>query len=339
MIKIGIVGISGYSGGTTLERLLNHPQVRVTYVSANNTTGAIDDIWPRLAGKTKLVCKPFDLDKAVNLCDLVFLAVPHTVSMAITPKLLKAGCAVIDLSGDYRLKNPSLYKKWYGKAHRDSANLSKAVYGLPELYREDIKQADLIANPGCYPTAALLALAPFMSTYGQFAQSVMIDAKSGTSGAGRKANVALSFSEVDENFRAYKVLNHQHAPEIDQYLSRLSAKKVSVDFVPHLLPVHRGILETIYIPLNEKLSLSTLRTVYTRFYKTEPFIRILPSGAQPELNNVTGTNMCDIGLAMNSSNRLLVVTCVIDNLVKGAAGQAIQNMNIMNGFKETEGLL
>lgn len=338
MIKIGIVGVSGYSGGTLLDLLLKHPEVRVTYVSANNTTGKISDIWPHLTGKTALICRKFDLKKAVLNCDLLFLAVPHTVSMAITPGLLKAGIAVIDLSGDYRLKSLSQYKKWYGKPHTDGKNLSNAVYGLPELYREDIKHTDLIANPGCYPTAALLALSPFISTYGHLAESIIIDAKSGTSGAGRKANVALNFSEVNENFKAYKVLNHQHAPEIDQYLSKISQAPIKVDFVPHLLPVHRGILETIYVPLNDKITASTLHTVYNRFYKIEPFIRIVSPGQQPELKNVVGTNMCDIGIELSKNNRLLVITCVIDNLLKGAAGQAIQNMNLMNGFKETMGL-
>jgi len=338
MIRIGIVGISGYSGGTALELLLKHPDVRVTYVSANNTTGKVSDIWPQLAGKTNLVCKKFDLKKAVDLCDLVFLAVPHTTSMKLAPKLLKAGIPVIDFSGDYRFNSAHQYKKWYGTTHSDSKNLGKAVYGLPELYRENIKKAQLVANPGCYPTAALLALAPFVSIYGKSVESIIIDAKSGVSGAGRKAKVVLNFCEVNENFKAYKVLNHQHAPEIDFYASKISNKPVKINFVPHLLPVNRGILETIYINLNQKLSVSVLHQVYKRFYKTEPFVRILPSGGQPELKNVVGTNMCDIGLEISPDKRLLVITSAIDNLVKGAAGQAIQNMNIMNGFKETTGL-
>lgn len=338
MINIGIVGISGYSGVTALELLLKHPKVRVTYASANNTEGKVTDIWPQLAGKTNLICTKFNLKKAVSLCDLIFLAVPHTVSMALTPNLLKKGVLVIDLSGDYRLKDAQQYKKWYGKAHVDSKNLGEAVYGLPELYREDIKKAKLIANPGCYPTAALLALTPFVSIHGKSTQSIAIDAKSGISGAGRKASAALNFAEVNENFKPYKVLNHQHAPEIDLYLSKLSTKPIKIDFVPHLLPVNRGILETIYVRLDQKLNLDTLHKVYTRFYKTEPFVQILPLGQQPELKNVVRTNMCDIGLAISEDNRLLVITSAIDNLVKGAAGQAIQNMNIMKGFKETTGL-
>lgn len=339
MIKIGIIGISGYSGAMTLELLLKHRDARVTYVSANNTVGKVADIWPHLAGKTKLSCGKFDLKKCVSLCELVFLAVPHTVSMNITPALLKAGVDVIDLSGDYRLDSITAYKKWYGKAHKDRKNLSNAVYGLPELYRERIKKARLIANPGCYPTAAIVALAPIVATHDSDISTISIDAKSGTSGAGRKASVAMNFSEVNENFRAYKVLKHQHAPEIEQYLTKISNKSIKVAFVPHLLPVTRGILETIYVHFKKKVSLPEIRKIYGRFYKTEPFIRIYPAGAQPDLKNVEGTNMCDIGLEASPDNRLCVITCAIDNLVKGAAGQAVQNMNIMKGFQETEGLL
>jgi N-acetyl-gamma-glutamyl-phosphate reductase len=338
MIKIGIIGISGYSGGMVLELLLQHPQARVTYVSANNTAGRLDAIWPHLAGRTDLVCRKFDLKVAVTKCHLIFLAVPHTVSMKLAPKFLKEGISVIDLSGDYRLNSPSQYEQWYGTPHTDSKNLVNAVYGLPELYRADIKKARLIANPGCYPTAALLALAPFVSTQGELIESIIIDAKSGVSGAGRKASVALNYCEVNENFKAYKVLQHQHAPEIDLYLSRIAARPVKVDFVPHLLPVNRGILETIYIRTKQKITLSTLQQVYQRFYKTEPFVDILANGQQPELKDVVGTNNCKISLTHSSDGRLLVMTSVIDNLIKGAAGQAVQNMNIMNGFQETAGL-
>ena len=338
MTKIGIIGISGYSGGMVLELLLKHPKAQVTYVSANNTEGRIDDIWPYLAGKTDLVCRKFEQQKAIQKCDLVFLAVPHTISMKLTPEFLSKDIAVIDLSGDYRLSNPGQYKQWYGAVHTDSKNLSKAVYGLPELYREDIKKARLIANPGCYPTAAILSLAPLISTQGESIESIIIDAKSGVSGAGRKANVALNYCEVNENFKAYKVLKHQHAPEIDLYLSKIASKPVSIDFVPHLLPVNRGILETIYVRTKQKFPLGDVQKLYTRFYKTEPFVDIVPAGAQPELKDVVGTNKCKIGLAQSDDGRLIVITGVIDNLVKGAAGQAIQNMNIMYGFPETAGL-
>ncbi len=339
MVRVGIVGISGYSGVTTLEILLKHPGVRVTYVSANNTKGKVDEIWPHLKGRTALKCSPFDIQKAVKFCDVIFLAVPHTVSMAITPKLLTANKKVIDFSGDYRLKNTSDYKKWYGTDHKDKNNLKQSVYGLPELYRQNIKKAKLIANPGCYPTAAILTLAPLIATNASTIESVVIDAKSGVSGAGRRATLNFSFTEVNENFKAYKVLKHQHTPEIALYLSKISRKPVTVNFVPHLLPVNRGILETIYVHLKKRLSITDLHKAYTRFYKTEPFVRVLPLGQQPELKHVVKTNYCDIALTMNNNNKLLVLTSTIDNLLKGASGQAVQNMNIMCGFKETEGLL
>ncbi len=339
IIRVGIIGVSGYSGGTVLEYLLHHPYVRVTYVSANNTEGRITDIWPRLQGQTKLVCRPYCYEEAVEKCDVVFLAVPHTVAFTVAPPLLRAGIKVIDLSGDYRLNSPLTYKKWYGKAHKDKNNLKKAIYGLPELFRVAIRDADLISNPGCYPTAALLALAPMAAIYSDNIAGIIIDAKSGVSGAGKKVHSAFMFGHVHENFKAYKVLNHQHAPEIEQFLNRIARHTLPMTFVPHLLPVFRGILETIYIQLDGTISLSDIYTLYSRFYKTESFVRVLPLGSQVETRHVWGTNYCDLSLALNESKDMLVITSVIDNLVKGAAGQAIQNMNIMCNFAEETSLL
>ena len=338
MIKVGVVGISGYSGYETLNILLQHPSVRVCYVTANSTLGAVGDIWPQLRGKTNLICDKFDSKKALASCDLIFLAVPHATSMGIVPDLLKAGKHVIDLSGDYRLKTPSLYKKWYGTNHMDSRRLGKTVYGLPEIYREKIKKAQLIANPGCYPTAAILALAPLVSTHPKAIQSIIIDAKSGVSGAGRKTNASFMFCEVSDNFKAYKVTAHQHTPEIDQHLSVISGGSAAVIFVPHLLPINRGILETIYVTLTERVKVAHIQSIYKKFYKIEPFVRVLPEGRQTELKNVVGTNMCEISMASREEANVLVITVSIDNLLKGAAGQAVQNMNIMCGFSEQEGL-
>lgn len=338
MVNVGIVGVSGYSGMTALELLLPHPNVRVTYVSANNTTGKVNEIWPRFAGQTRLYCGKFDLARA-SLCNCVLLALPHTVAMSVVPKLLKNGVRVIDLSGDYRLNAAADYKKWYHTSHLDKLNLKKAVYGLPELYREDIRQARLISNPGCYPTAALLALAPIATIHPAWINEIVIDAKSGVSGAGRQASVALNYCEVNENFKAYKVLNHQHTPEIELHLKRCAEKNVRVQFVPHLLPVNRGILETIYLRLPRKTSQSKIRQLYEHFYKTEPFVRVLRAGEQPELKHVVKTNFCDIALAMSPDEQWLVVTSAIDNLVKGAAGQAVQNLNIMFNLNESDGLL
>ncbi|MFH1359620.1 MAG: N-acetyl-gamma-glutamyl-phosphate reductase [Candidatus Omnitrophota bacterium] len=339
MTKVGIVGISGYSGGLALELLLKHPFARVTYVSANTTKGRIEEIWPHLKGKTKLYCDPFDLKKAIGLCDVLFLAVPHTVAMGIVPKLLKAGKRVIDISADYRLNDTKLYKTFYGQEHKDKKNLSLAVYGLPELYREKIKRADLVANPGCYPTAAILALAPLVALKAQGIESLTIDAKSGVSGAGRKAALSLLFSEVNESMKAYKVLTHQHTPEIEYYLSRLGKKALCVDFVPHLIPINRGILETIYVRYKKGKLPNKIHDLYMKFYKTEKFVRILKQGEQPEVKCVTGTNYCDISLAVEPKHRLIVITSVIDNLMKGASGQAVQNFNIMCGYRESAGLI
>ncbi|MEW5894509.1 MAG: N-acetyl-gamma-glutamyl-phosphate reductase [Candidatus Omnitrophota bacterium] len=337
MIRAGIVGISGYSGLALLRILLRHPQVRLTYVSANKTTGRVDEIWPQLKGITKLDCEKFKADRAAELCDLIFLAVPHTVPMEIVPQLLSKKLRIIDLSGDYRLADSGVYKKWYGKKHSDARRLSKAVYGLPEIYRARIAQADLIANPGCYPTAALLALAPLVSLQPAAIDSIIIDAKSGVTGAGKKTVPELMFSEVNETFKAYKIFHHQHTPEIEQYLSSMAGSNVSVTFTPHLTPMNIGIYETIYVRLNDKLTLK-LNSVYKKFYKTEPFVRIMNNDQPPEAKNVTGTNFCDIGLSYNKEKRLAIITVAIDNLIKGASGQAVQNMNIMCGFKETDGL-
>lgn len=338
MIKIGIVGISGYSGCTLLEILLKHKDVRVTYVAANNTRGPVAEIWPQFTNRTTLICEKIDVTQLKKNCDLVFLAVPHSTSMPITPKLLAAGLKVIDLSADYRLKSVNTYKKWYGVAHSDPKNLSKAVYGLPELNREKIKKASLIANPGCYPTAAALSLAPLVSTQSKDIQSIDIDAKSGVTGAGKKASVDLLYTEVNENFKAYKVLCHQHSPEIEQTLSRIAGSTVRINFVTHLLPINQGIFETTYVHLKNRVNLETIHELYKKFYKTEPFVRVLPLGKQPEIKFVVNTNFCDIGLATNERKDMLVITSAIDNLVKGAAGQAVQNMNIMCPFNETEAL-
>jgi N-acetyl-gamma-glutamyl-phosphate reductase len=338
-IRVGIVGISGYSGLATIKLLLNHPNVRLTYVSANTTQGKLAEIWPQLNGKTKLYCEQFNADKAASLCDVVFLAVPHCVSMEITPQLLAKKIAVIDLSGDYRLHSAAAYKKWYGKKHLDPRRLSKAVYGMPEIFRAKIAKATLIANPGCYPTAAILGLAPLVGLQTKAIGSIIIDAKSGVSGAGKKAVPSMMFAEVNESLKAYKIFCHQHTPEINQYLSIIAGKEIDATFTAHLLPITTGIYETIYVELaGDGFSASKIHNLYKKFYKTEPFVRVLKLGEAPEIKNVVGTNFCDIGLAFSKEKHQLIITVAIDNLIKGAAGQAIQNMNILFGFPETTGL-
>ncbi len=337
MINVGIVGVTGYAGEELLDILLGHPEVRVTCVQAKlDGATAIDELFPRFDARTTLTCTPPDTTRLISRCELVFLALPHTVSMEFVRPLLKAGKRVIDLSADYRLKESRVYERHYKVRHKDSLGLKQAVYGLPELYRAKIKGARLIANPGCYPTAAILACAPLVSCGLVDRSSIIIDAKSGTTGAGRKMAGELLSAEVNEDFRAYKVGVHQHAPEIDQVLSAVAGKKLAVTFVPHLLPLNRGILETVYLRRKKGASHGSLFALYQRFYKSEPFVRIKREGAYPRLKDVVMTNYCDI--AVKALGEQIIVISAIDNLLKGASGQAVQNMNIMYGFPEKMGL-
>ncbi len=338
-LRVGIVGVTGYSGLVLLEILLSHPGVDITFASAGSTTGEIADIWPQLKGKTSLICEEYSEQKIIQSCDAVFLAVPHTVAMQYVPALITAGITVIDLSGDYRLNDEAEYKKWYKAGHSDIKNLSKAIYGLPELYRDSIKSANLISNPGCYPTAAILALAPIIKNLSSDIDSIVIDAKSGVTGAGRKAHTSLLYSEVNENFKAYKVFAHQHSPEIDLYLADIAKGKIKTTFVTHLLPMNRGILETIYVKFKSPKKQTSIRDLYEQMYKAEPFVRLLEAGSQPETKHVAGTNYCDLAIESNDDGSMYVVTTVIDNLMKGASGQAVQNMNIRFGYSEQEGLI
>jgi N-acetyl-gamma-glutamyl-phosphate reductase len=340
MINAGIVGVTGYAGEELVDILLKHSEVRVTYVSSRtNKPLKLADLFPEFKNRTGLTCETTDVKKIISSCDAVFLALPHTASMEIAPAFLKAGKKVIDLSADYGLKSTKVYEKFYNTKHKDKANLPLAVYGLPELYRAKIKSANFIANPGCYPTVSILALAPLAALNLIDESSVIIDAKSGVTGAGRKIAEGLLFSEVNEDFKAYKVNIHQHAPEIDQELSKLAGKKVKVTFVPHLLPLSRGILATIYV---KKVKGSGYRgqglvSLYKKFYKKEPFIRIKDEGEFPSIKGVAMTNFCDIGIKEEADS--VIIVAAIDNLLKGASGQAVQNMNIMYGFPETTGLL
>lgn len=342
MVKVGIVGVTGFAGEKLLEILLGHSEVKVCNLSAKiEQEKDIGEIFPKFKNRLELPCYPVEKasDKIGSNCDLVFLALPHTVSMQMVPTLLKKGKKVIDLSADYRLKDVSVYEKFYVHQHQDKANLSTAVYGLPELYRQKIKGATLIANPGCYPTAAILALAPLFSCAVEEIdpKTIIIDAKSGVSGAGRKLLEGLLFVEVNEDFKAYKVNSHQHTPEIDQELSKLADKKIKTIFVPHLLPINQGILETIYLKkIKSRGRIKGLHKLYSNFYKTEPFVRIRKEGDFPRIKDVLNTNYCDIGIC--ESEEYVIIISAIDNLVKGASGQAVQNMNIMLGYPEQMGL-
>ncbi|MBU0605820.1 MAG: N-acetyl-gamma-glutamyl-phosphate reductase, partial [Candidatus Omnitrophica bacterium] len=260
----------------------------------------------------------------------------HTVSMKIAPVFLKAGKLVVDLSADYRL-DPKVYEKWYGIAHKDTTNLTQAVYGLPELYSDSIKKARLLANPGCYPTSVILGIAPALFEKAIDRSSIIADSKSGATGAGRKADIGLIFCEINENLKAYKVNEHQHKPEINTILSRVAGEDINIVFTPHLIPMNRGILSTIYLKLTRSMTTEAVVELYKKFYHGKPFVRVYDAGKLPQVRDVVGTNFCDIGVKVSGST-LIVVSC-IDNLTKGAAGQAVQNMNLMCGFDETEGLM
>ncbi len=343
MVNVGIVGATGYAGEILIDILLKHPNVRITDISAKiDKPQSISGIFPRFKNKIDLICAEPNIKELIKKCDAIFLALPHTVSMEIAPELLKAGKVVIDLSADYRFKDVKVYEQFYKTQHKDKARLDKAIYGLPELYRQKIKASKFIANPGCYPTAAILGLAPLLATNAIDPDSIIIDAKSGTSGAGRKLAQELLFSEVNEDFKAYKVNVHQHAPEIDQELSKVAGKKIKITFVPHLLPLNRGILETIYVKKSHPLARAgkaqgyKLVSLYKKFYKNEPFVRIKEEGFFPQVKDVSGTNFCDIGIKEDADT--IIVISVIDNLIKGAAGQAVQNFNIIYKFPESTAL-
>ncbi len=336
MIRASIVGATGYTGEEIVTILASHKDVRMTSLSAiiDKPTN-ISDIVPRLRGRLDIICKSFDFDEAVKASDVVFLALPHRVSMDFAPKFLKAGKKVIDLSADYRLPADT-YEKWYGKGHSDAENIEKAVYGLPELHRSQIKKALLIANPGCYPTSVILAVAPLVKNGVVELTGIIADSKSGITGAGRKASIDLLFAEVADNFKAYKIGSHQHMPEMSQELKKLAGRDVNILFVPHVIPIRRGILSTIYMKPKKKVNQKEVNEIYADFYKNEFFVRFLGE-TLPQIKDVVYTNFCDIGVKITGEN--IVAVSVIDNLVKGAAGQAVQNMNIMYGFDEKEGLV
>ena len=340
MINVGIIGATGYAGEELIDILLKHPEVRISYLAAEiDKPTYIDEIFPRFKNRIKLICDSLNINLAASKCNLLFLALPHTVSMTVVPALLKANKRVIDLSADYRLSNVKIYEKFYKTKHNDIENLKKAVYGLPEIYRAKIKNAFLVANPGCYPTAAILGLAPLVACQTPDNETIIIDAKSGVTGTGRKALQEYSFCEINEDAYAYKINVHQHMPEINQELSRLATRRVKITFVPHLISINRGILETIYVRYNKKLKIKNEKLIglYNKFYKKEPFIRIKEKEETVRIKDVVNTNFCDI--AVKGSEELIIINTAIDNLGKGAAGQAVQNMNIMCGYPEQMGLI
>ncbi len=338
-LTIAIIGSSGYTGGELFRLLLHHSRAAVTAVTSEKSAGKpLTDIFPHLAGLTDLVCEPLDPDRIAGKADFIFLALPHVASQDAAFRFHQLGKKVVDLSADYRLADPSLYEQWYEHCHQDPDLLKSAVYGLPELHRDRIKQASLIANPGCYPTSAILGLAPLLRQGLIDTQSIVIDSKSGVSGAGRSPSLAHHYPEVNEGLMAYKIGTHRHTPEIEQELSILGRGAVTVSFTPHLIPMNRGILTTSYARFTRETDTARLHALYKEFYQHEFFVRVLPLGRFPNVREVRGSNFCDIGVYADPRTGRAVVVTAIDNLVKGASGQAVQNMNLMMGFDETEGL-
>lgn len=338
MLKVAVVGASGYTGVELLRILVGHPEIEICCVTSRQHEGIpINHVFPSLSGFCELVCEPLDVIAISQRADLVFTALPHKSAMEVVPGFLAAGCKVIDLSADYRLKDQDVYEQWY-QAHSSPELFDEAVYGLPELYTDQLRTARLIANPGCYPTSVILALAPLLEKQLIDLRSLIVDSKSGVSGAGRGVKLGSLFCEANEGFKAYGIANHRHTPEIEQELSGLAHGDIRLSFTPHLLPVNRGILSTCYADLLEDKSTEELIAVYQQRYSNERFVRVMPGGQLPNIAYVRGTNFCDIGLVSDQRTGRVIVISAIDNLVKGAAGQAVQNMNIMFGFNEAHGL-
>ena len=334
MIRVAIIGASGYTGAESIKILLQHSEAELTYLTAlPEECGAVEDVFPQFKGRCALQIEPLDLDKLSDLADVALCCLPHKVSMGFVPKLLDAGLKVIDFSADYRIKDVSVYEKYYVK-HTDTENLKHAAFGLPELFREQIKGAKLIANPGCYPTGASLAIAPLLKENLIETESVIVNAVTGTSGAGMKPSSKFHFPNMNENFFPYGIGNHRHMPEIEQIASDVAGKKVTVLFQPHVGPFDRGILSTVYCHPKTNLNNEDLSKLYNDFYQDEPFVQVRKDA--PAVKDVAGTNYCHIFVTCVKGK--VVCFSAIDNLVKGASGQAIQNMNIVFGIEETLGL-
>ncbi|MCG0238607.1 MAG: N-acetyl-gamma-glutamyl-phosphate reductase [Firmicutes bacterium] len=339
MIRVGIAGVTGYTGVELVRLLRRHPEVEVRVGTSEHYQGQPPDrVYPHLQGEAEFPIVALE-PGAFAGCDAVFLALPHGVAGRLAPALVEQGIRVIDLGADFRLRDPAAYQAWYRQEPPAPDWLRRAVYGLPELFREQIRGAQLVANPGCYPTACTLAAAPLIVHDLVDRRSLIFDAKSGVSGAGRGLSLGVHFAEVNENFKAYNIAGaHRHTPEIEQNLTALAGEPVTVTFTPHLVPMTRGILVTAYFQLKEPASATQLLDLYRTFYAGEPFVRIRPEGDLPQTKQVWGSNYCDIGLAVDRRTGRAVVVAAIDNLVKGAAGQAVQNLNLLWGLPETLGL-
>ncbi|EHJ48304.1 N-acetyl-gamma-glutamyl-phosphate reductase [Solidesulfovibrio carbinoliphilus subsp. oakridgensis] len=340
-IPVGLVGVTGYTGMELARLLAVHPSLRLVRATSRAEAGkTLASLYPFLQGfpvGDVAVTAPDAADLAAA-CRLVFLAVPHGAAMDYAAELLAAGLSVVDLSADFRLADAEVYAAWYGLPHRHPALLPEAVYGLPELYGERIKKTKLTANPGCYPTSVILGLAPALAAGLVETDGIVADSKSGASGAGRKAAVPTLFCEVHDSFRAYNLGRHRHTPEIEQELGKLAGADITVSFNPHLLPIDRGILSTIYTRLTREATVEEIHALYERHYADKPWVRVLPLGRLPETRHVRGTMFCDLGLVVDPRTGRLIVVSAIDNLCRGASGQAVACANLMSGLPVDAGL-
>ncbi len=341
MIRAAVIGATGYTGGELLKWLFAHPEVEVTHCTSESSPGKpLTSAQPQLASKTRkpIILEKCDPKKISKDTDVAFTCLPHGASARTAKQFLDRGVKVIDLSADYRLKSAATYQKWYGLPHPHPELLKEAVYGLPEKYRSKIAGARLIANPGCYATTSILTTLPLMSAGLIDPKSIVIDAKSGVSGAGKKLEPKYLFTEAGDNFSAYAVAHHRHMPEIEQEITVAGRGAPSITFVPHLLPVFRGILAAVYATLKKKMTTRQVLEVYQKFYADEPFVAVLPEGQFPELKAVNHTNFCQMGVKVDERNGRVVALGALDNLAKGASSQAVQNMNLMFGLSEICGL-
>lgn len=336
--RVAVIGATGYTGVELLRLLLVHPEVELTALTSQKYIGhPIEEVFPSLKGRLSLICEEFNGERISQKADFIFTAVPHKTAMEMVPFFYERGKRIVDLSADFRFRSPKVYERWYQK-HQAPDLLSVSVYGLPELHREEIRKAKIVGNPGCYPTGALIGLLPLVKKEIISLEGIVVDSKSGVSGAGRDVVLESLFCEVNEGVKAYKIFAHRHTPEMEQELSEIAQREVRITFVPHLIPMDRGILTTLYVRFLKKMKTRELLKLFEEYYGGEPFVRIYPEGRLPNTKDVRGSNFCDIGAVASETDERAVIVTAIDNLVKGASGEAIQNMNIMLGYPETMGL-
>ncbi len=339
MIKVSVLGATGYAGIELVRLLAGHPEVQLTHLISHSFVGqSISDVYPNFKGILNKPCEELNIDAVAADSDIVFTSLPHGTSKEVIPALYATGVKVIDLSGDFRYRDVSVYEKWYGTSHAHPHLLAESVYGLPELHREQIRASRLIGNPGCYTTCSILGIAPLVAHGIIDMDSIIIDAKSGATGAGRGLSLGTHFCEVHENIKAYQVAKHRHTSEMEQELGLLAGREVQLSFTPHLLPIKRGILSTIYANLKGLFCHQNIYDLYREFYQNEPFVVLHQEGSLPEVKMVNGSNTCHIGFVVDQRLNRIVVVSAIDNLIKGAGGQAMQNMNILFRLDETTGL-